>query len=560
MAKKVLLIDDHYEIRTAIEYLLENAERDYKVFACRTADEGLNLLRENPEIQVIILDIIMPVKNGIQTLFELKSRTDNLRIIVLTGYPGKFDADKAKELGVFYYLPKPPDEEPLIFAIEAAFDDLRTKGILGKNAFFLKENDYELTINDRWIMNRLNKNIDYSVFGVKRLEPLSKEVMYDVYNFEDDPFSIWFSQRTFYEIFEKRIFPVFEIAGMKYIKEALKTFLKFERLTYITPFFSENKRSRDHFLHQFRIAILGDFILNCYIGSQKDKRKLIDLVIRNLNLKGTGSENHTLDQVRITWWVTALLHDCSYPLYHIFFPDLFQKSPYEELNRIYSDVFLEDFRKSFDDALKNFNKKFKTKLDGLISDLGLEDFQRHILKSFENKYSHNISSAFNLWEMLKDSNNNAFLPKLAVKSIILHHNFLGKENSDKEKKISLLDYPLAFLLIVLDEMQEWGRPIVVEDDHNPTKISKLVELDKVTIQGIQRIEKGEYCINKDKLTFILNYKDRGKIIERTKLDPGQKYEEKKNNLKRLVIGSGDMPKIEVQMNFPTFDPKPILIE
>ncbi len=136
MDKKILIIDDHEEIRTAVAYLLENANKNYTVLKAETADEGLKLLEENPDIQVILLDLIMPVKSGTQLLLELKGKLEDLRIIVLTGYPGTLNADKAKNLEVFRYLPKPPEEEPLIFAIESAFNDIRLKESQKKSDIF----------------------------------------------------------------------------------------------------------------------------------------------------------------------------------------------------------------------------------------------------------------------------------------------------------------------------------------------------------------------------------------------------------------------------------------
>lgn len=560
MERNILVIEGSEEKRYEMTYLLENSGKGYKVFTGEDGDEGFQILNKNSNIQVVVLDIIWLGNNAIQRLRELMDKFENIKIIVLTGVSSKFSSDEAKEVGVFRYLSKPLAEEPLIFALEDAFKYLIAVDMREKRYSAFEENEGKIVINDRWVINQLNKNIDFSNFKIGEVKPLSMEAIYDVYNFEDDEFSIWFSQRTFDEIFEKRIFPILEIGGLKYVKDLLKGFLKFERLTYLTPFFSEFKRSRDHFLHQFRIAILGDFLLNCYIGDPKDKRKLIDPIKKIFDAQDRHNKNHTVAQVRTTWWVTALLHDCSYPLYHIFFPNLFQKSPYVDLNKIYSDVFLEEFKSSFESALKNFTDDFKEKLKDLITELELENFGKHILNSFENDFSHNITSAFNLWEKFKGSRNHAFLPKVAAESIILHHNFQNIENSDKEKRIGFVEYPLAFLLIVLDEVQEWGRPIVVEDDINPTKISKLIELDKVIIQGIHRDEAGNHYINKDKLSFILDYKDRGMILEKTKLDPGRKLEEKKHNLSRLLITVGDLPKIEIQVRFPTFDASPILIE
>lgn len=176
MDNKILIIDDHDEIRTALAYLLENANKNYTVFTGRTADEGLELLKENPDIQVIILDIIMPVKNGNQVLLELKDKLENLRIIVLTGYPGNFTADVAKKLGVFRYLPKPPGEEPLIFAIESAFSDIEIKNL--KKELELTEQWKELGILStdfvHWVGNKVSLIPNYLDLVQEEVQTISE--------------------------------------------------------------------------------------------------------------------------------------------------------------------------------------------------------------------------------------------------------------------------------------------------------------------------------------------------------------------------------------------------
>jgi hypothetical protein len=391
------------------------------------------------------------------------------------------------------------------------------------------------------------------------MKPLSDRIWEDIYDFENDPFSIWLSKRSFEEIFEERIFPIFKFGDLDFAAELLESFIQLERLTYITPYLSDFKRSRDHFLHQFRIAILGDFLLNCYIGNSKNSHTLIEIIQHILKGHGRHYKNHTIKQIRTTWWITALLHDCCYPLYHVFCPTLFQESCYDDLDKIYSNVLTKDFKDSFEKTLIDFKTKFERNLSEMISVLKLEEFKDQIISCFHSKFSHNIFSAFNIWDKFKNRNIKSFLPKVAAESIILHHNFQNQENSQDEKRICFVNYPLAFLLIILDEIQEWGRPIVVEDDKNPTKISKLVELDKVIMQGIYKTKTGKNYI-KNKLSFILDYESREEFIKKTNLNANQKFKEKKNNLDRLYIATSDIPPIEIQMKFSILKPEPILIK
>ncbi len=100
---------------------------------------------------------------------------------------------------------------------------------------------------------------------------------------------------------------------------------------------------------------------------------------------------------------------------------------------------------------------------------------------------------------------------------------------------------------------------MVEDDKNPTKISKLVELDKVIIQGIHKTKTGRNYM-KNKLSFILDYENREEFINKTGLNINQKFKEKKNNLNRLYIATSDIPPIEIQMKFLDLKPEPILIK
>jgi len=70
MKKKVLTVDDEYQVREIIATMLQ--EHDYVPLQARNGEEAMDLIREqNPDL--IILDILMPEKSGIKLYRELKT-------------------------------------------------------------------------------------------------------------------------------------------------------------------------------------------------------------------------------------------------------------------------------------------------------------------------------------------------------------------------------------------------------------------------------------------------------------------------------------------------------
>ncbi len=127
MNKNILIVDDNDRFRLALKYRLENAKKGYSIIEEKYAKKGIEQIKKNENLQVILLDLHMPILSGQDTLKKLQGIIENLRIIVITGVPEEFDPTNAKNLGVFSFLTKPIKEEPLIFAVESAFNDLRRK-------------------------------------------------------------------------------------------------------------------------------------------------------------------------------------------------------------------------------------------------------------------------------------------------------------------------------------------------------------------------------------------------------------------------------------------------
>jgi CheY-like chemotaxis protein len=79
---KILVIDDEETMRNVLIEILEREDYDVEV-ACN-GDEGLALLREKGA-DLVITDIIMPGKNGVETVDDIRTEFPDTRIIVISG-------------------------------------------------------------------------------------------------------------------------------------------------------------------------------------------------------------------------------------------------------------------------------------------------------------------------------------------------------------------------------------------------------------------------------------------------------------------------------------------
>ena len=110
----VLVIDDELGPRESLRILLKN---DYSILSASSVDEGIDLLRENRP-QLVIMDIRMPEKNGIDGLKEIRSLDAEVPIIMLTGYSDLETARQAIRHGANDYMKKPFDSMEMVDIIQ----------------------------------------------------------------------------------------------------------------------------------------------------------------------------------------------------------------------------------------------------------------------------------------------------------------------------------------------------------------------------------------------------------------------------------------------------------
>ncbi|MFW5784688.1 MAG: response regulator [Chitinispirillaceae bacterium] len=112
----ILVIDDELIIREMIQTILE--DEGFRVHLASDGGEGLKLCRDIPDIKLVITDIVMPEKEGLETIHELRNITPGLKIMAVSGVGNK-DAylKMAKSLGADLILPKPFSADELVVAV-----------------------------------------------------------------------------------------------------------------------------------------------------------------------------------------------------------------------------------------------------------------------------------------------------------------------------------------------------------------------------------------------------------------------------------------------------------
>jgi DNA-binding NarL/FixJ family response regulator len=118
---KVLIADDHVLYRAGVKTAL-SAKKDVKVIA--EADNGMHLLNMLTVVQpdVILLDIQMPIMDGIGALPEIKKNWPHIKVIMLTMMDDHSMITKLMELGANSYLSKTSDSEIIYEAIKTCFE------------------------------------------------------------------------------------------------------------------------------------------------------------------------------------------------------------------------------------------------------------------------------------------------------------------------------------------------------------------------------------------------------------------------------------------------------
>src|SRR5690348_2842619 len=120
----VLVVDDEVEIREGLEALLSSENFDVSV--AENGEAGLRKLEDQP-FDLMLLDVSLPDRNGIELLREIRSRDPHLAIILITAFGSIDMARAAFKSGAQDYITKPWSNDELVAQVSLAIEGRRLR-------------------------------------------------------------------------------------------------------------------------------------------------------------------------------------------------------------------------------------------------------------------------------------------------------------------------------------------------------------------------------------------------------------------------------------------------
>src|SRR5271163_3251798 len=120
----ILVVDDESEIREGLELLLKT--EGYGVSSADTGESGLAKLEEHP-FDLLLLDVSLPDRNGLELLREIRKRDPQLSVVLITAYGSIEMARAAFKGGAQDFITKPWSNDELVAQVSQAIEGHRLR-------------------------------------------------------------------------------------------------------------------------------------------------------------------------------------------------------------------------------------------------------------------------------------------------------------------------------------------------------------------------------------------------------------------------------------------------
>ena len=114
----ILVVDDHELFRAGLQHLLQDLERDVTVIHASNASDATRCLEQTTDIDLLILDLALPGKNGLEFLKDVVSDYPLVPPIILSSSQSKQDMQQCMDCGAMGYIHKGSSTELMIQAIK----------------------------------------------------------------------------------------------------------------------------------------------------------------------------------------------------------------------------------------------------------------------------------------------------------------------------------------------------------------------------------------------------------------------------------------------------------
>jgi len=116
----ILLVDDEAVVRNFTQVLL--GEKGYNVLLAEDGEDAIAVYMTNPDtIDLVLLDMIMPKKNGTEVFYELKKINPDVKVIIVSGFSMDYQAQQLLKDGAYTFIQKPYRTDKLLLAIRELF-------------------------------------------------------------------------------------------------------------------------------------------------------------------------------------------------------------------------------------------------------------------------------------------------------------------------------------------------------------------------------------------------------------------------------------------------------
>ena len=183
---KILVVDDESRIRKLVRDFL--VKKDYEVLEASNGKEAVDLFFAQNDVDLIILDIMMPVMDGWQVCREIRAYS-KVPIIMLSAKSDERDELQGFELGVDEYVSKPFSPKVLVARVEALLrrvnGDTEEEGNLEAGSIVIDRKAHVVTINGKSVDLSFKEFELLTYFVENRSVALSREkILNHVWNYD----------------------------------------------------------------------------------------------------------------------------------------------------------------------------------------------------------------------------------------------------------------------------------------------------------------------------------------------------------------------------------------
>jgi DNA-binding NarL/FixJ family response regulator len=118
---KILVVDDHSLLREALCGVLKELQSDAAIFEASDGCEAMQFVKQHADLDLILLDLKLPDRDGFEMLAELRARDPSISIVVMSALQDRDSVMRALDLGAVGFIPKSAPRKVILGALQLVF-------------------------------------------------------------------------------------------------------------------------------------------------------------------------------------------------------------------------------------------------------------------------------------------------------------------------------------------------------------------------------------------------------------------------------------------------------